>query len=440
MRPRTSFPMIALVALATVPCVSHAGIAASRTDNESDRGGDRTVIALTFSAAGGERNALSVTVDNSGATLTDRVAIQPGRNCFRPPDATPRTLRCRFRGVAALPGDEEERIEVRVKAGDRNDAVLVSGGFPGSSATNTTSIVRLVGGDGDDRLQGIGDTGTYLGGPGADTLTGGPGDDLFAQGSVRDGADTIAGGEQADNGRGDEVSYIRRRSGVRADLAGDRDDGVRGERDRILSGIENLTGGIAGDRLTGDGQSNLIFGGAGGDVVTGGAGRDYVSVGGTRGRRDIVRVRDGVTDFVACDSGTQELELDDSDLFSGEARGPGCETFLRSAPFAAVLFSSGGDLLQTVRTDDGAADLPIACAPDGRRERCRGTARLELDGRSLGSTAFVGRDPFDFARITLSEEDRTLLVERGRLEATLVLEIPEAGITRREQVRLTPSP
>jgi len=442
MRRRHLLPTTFLfLAVAAVPSAAQAGTAASRTTNESDRGGDRTVLSLTFSAAPGERNDLSVAVDATGATLTDSVPITAGRNCVRPEAANPRTVRCAFRGVETLPVDDEERVEARISVGDRNDTVVVSGAFPGSSATNTVSTTRVDGGKGDDRLQSIGDTALYVGGPGDDVLKGGPGDDMFAQGPKPDGADTITGGGQAE-GRGDEVSYIRRRSPIHADLAGDRDDGARGERDRIVGGVENLTGGIRSDRLTGDGQGNLIFGGAGGDVVKGGAGHDYLSVGGTKGKRDIVRARDGETDFVACAVGTQELELDGTDLFSDKRRGEGCETFKRSSAFAAVLYTGGGEtvITQFVTTDTGVTALTLGCAPDGRKARCRGTVRIKIGDRVLASRSFVATDPFGFASIKLPDADRATLAAQGRLEATVVLEIPGAKLTRRTPVVFLPFP
>jgi hypothetical protein len=60
-------------------------------------------------------------------------------------------------------------------------------------------------------------------------------------------AHTLRGGRGPDvleGGAGlDEVTYWRRRLPIRADFDGVADDGARGERDRIASDVEWVTGG-----------------------------------------------------------------------------------------------------------------------------------------------------------------------------------------------------
>ena len=122
---------------------------------------------------------------------------------------------------------------------------------------------KLAGGDGDDALDG---------GTGNDTQQGDAGGDTFVAGALVDGADTFEGGSERDT-----VSYASRRSSVSADLDGQADDGqaagvfgLFGERDRVGTDVEQLTGGTAADTLTGDSRPNILDGGAGDDTLRGG--------------------------------------------------------------------------------------------------------------------------------------------------------------------------
>lgn len=118
---------------------------------------------------------------------------------------------------------------------------------------------RLEGGDGDDVLNGAGGTDTLIGGAGTDEHHGGAGVDT--------------------------VSYAGHGQAVTADLDGVADDGAAGENDLIAADVENLSGSIHADILTGNGGANRLVGDAcpgpvpvlcigGADVLTGGGGAD----------------------------------------------------------------------------------------------------------------------------------------------------------------------
>ena len=119
---------------------------------------------------------------------------------------------------------------------------------------------RLKAGSGDDRLTGGGGNDQELGQEGRDT---------FDQLAVADGADILSGDSSTDS-----VLYTARSSSVTVDLDSAADDGEAGEGDNVLATIERVTGGSAGDTLTGpsDGSDdfNLLLGGAGDDIVNGG--------------------------------------------------------------------------------------------------------------------------------------------------------------------------
>ncbi len=131
---------------------------------------------------------------------------------------------------------------------------------------------------------------TLVGGSGDDYLYAGAGDDQVDAG---EGRDLIIGGTGAGNdtylgGAGiDQVSYTSSTTSINVDLVVGTASGSEIGQD-LLSGIEHLVGGQAGDSLFGDAHDNEIDGylgndqieGAGGnDTLTGGAGNDSMDGG-----------------------------------------------------------------------------------------------------------------------------------------------------------------
>ena len=110
-------------------------------------------------------------------------------------------------------------------------------------------VERVVAGSGDDALFGNGV---------ANRLDGGAGDDLVEGGT---GPDVAIGGAGAD-----VASYVSAPGPVTAAIngtptSGGTADGPVGARDTIGLDIEDLWGGPAGDRLSGNGGDNLLYGG-----------------------------------------------------------------------------------------------------------------------------------------------------------------------------------
>jgi hypothetical protein len=83
-RPLTFAAVVAaLVALATPPAAS-AGTASTRTISFTDRyneSGSRTVVGLRYEAGSGQRNRVTIDVDERGATIVDAAGIRSGRGC-----------------------------------------------------------------------------------------------------------------------------------------------------------------------------------------------------------------------------------------------------------------------------------------------------------------------------------------------------------------------
>ena len=226
-------------------------------------GGDYATTWVGFRAAPGERNLVSVVVaGRRRVVVSDRVPVHPGVGCRRPDPANLRVVRCEMSRGPDPSGVDYEPEGVRVFLGDQADSAKVSRGRRSYGSDS------LSGGPGDDLLVSGPAGVAFMGGPGDDRMLGGPGGDSFTADASLDGQDTMVGGRG-----GDSVSYSLRRRPVSADLDGRRDDGQRGERDRIV-GVEGLTGGRAADRLVGDRHNNLLDGQGGSDQLVGGDGND----------------------------------------------------------------------------------------------------------------------------------------------------------------------
>lgn len=151
---------------------------------------------------------------------------------------------------------------------------IITGTSTGETLVGSTGndVIRAFAGDdlvtgdlGDDLLLG-GDGSSSLG-SGNDTLDGGGGDDRLDGG---DGNDLLIGGAGVD-----EAIYSYARTGVVVDLlAGTATDGSGGTD--TLDTIENVSGSVFGDTLTGDTGDNSFRGLRGNDIINGGAGSDWV--------------------------------------------------------------------------------------------------------------------------------------------------------------------
>lgn len=149
---------------------------------------------------------------------------------------------------------------------------LATGTGAGGDAAGDTllNIERVVGSRFDDTITGSDAVNTLEGGAGNDKLSGGA------------GADTLDGGAGTDT-----ALYLESNSAVIVNLAAGLATGGHATGDRLI-GIENLTGSIYNDQLTGDGGVNHLSGfsgddrlvaGGGNDTLAGGLGADYIDGG-----------------------------------------------------------------------------------------------------------------------------------------------------------------
>lgn len=462
--------LLALLVLA-VACSAAAPVAAStvglerfETTDRSDQSQPGATVIVR--ARRGERNRLRVTARGANVLIADAAGVRPGRGC-RPRGR--RAVACRIgafyeTNMRVFLGDRPDTATfegavligengggLSVKAGAGNDRV--GAGFTGG---------LLDGGAGKDVLRTRANA-TFLGGPGDDRLLGGGGIDGFIADPLPDGSDTMSGASGLDY-----VSYGRRSGDIRADLAGDRDDGAPGERDRIAGDIEELTGGSGDDLLVGNAKSNrLVTGagsdlaigrgggdgltgdesstpddpgdrliaGAGPDVITGGPGPDRIaagpgwdSVSGGAGE-DRVDLRDGARDDVECGDGADALILDGFDFFTSLAGR--CEDVRRDAPAGAVFNNPSSESLET-RYGSRTAGAILGC-PGDAPSPCEGSARLDVSGRTGDPVAFsIARDQSRFVELALDEQAVEQAKREGHVPARLVLETvqPGAGVSR----------
>ncbi len=141
------------------------------------------------------------------------------------------------------------------------------------------SIEHIIGSQGFDNLRGTleanwifgaGNVDYIFGRRGDDTLDGGIGDDVLFGGV---GADVLIGGIHRDR-----AQYSESATAVILDLAQPERNTGEAAGDTYDS-IEDLAGGRFDDRISGDGNSNRLFGREGADVLDGRWGDDYLNGG-----------------------------------------------------------------------------------------------------------------------------------------------------------------
>ncbi len=202
------------------------------------------------------------------------------------------------------------------------------------AAAGADSVVASLG-DGDDQVTvTAGAPADLNGGAGEDHLTGGSADDNLQGGDGNDRLDGGLGADTLDGGAGHDVAdYSLRTSPVGVSLDGDRNDGEASENDAVLSSVEEILGGSAGDVLAGNDAGNVLRGGAGDDNLSAGAGDDVLDGGAgddtLRGGAgadsfaggdgsDTVDARDNVAEDISCGTGHDVVIADDADRVAAD--------------------------------------------------------------------------------------------------------------------------
>lgn len=194
-------------------------------------------------------------------------------------------------------GDPIDAISIDAGAG--NDTINAAnyffaratliGGTGDDSVQGSTQIDSMLGGDGDDTFIGSSGNDTIFGEGGNDSIDGGAGADSL-EGSA--GTDSIVGGPQSDIilGGGD-ADTLRGSGGLDTLVCGDGSDSAYGDTD-----ADQFSGGTGDDQLFGGDGNDFAEAGAGNDTLWGDAGQDNLY--GNEGN-DVLRAVDpNVADFV----------------------------------------------------------------------------------------------------------------------------------------------
>jgi Ca2+-binding RTX toxin-like protein len=176
-----------------------------------------------------------------------------------------------FEDLAELEGEGLDTVYASasyhlVETWIENLYLLGVGDFSGIGNTLSNFIQ---GNTGNNTLDGSYGDDTIQGGAGADAISGSYDNDTIEGGA---GADTISGG----NGT-DVATYATSGAAVTVNLATNVNSGGDAAGD-VLTEIENLTGSVFADTLTGDGGNNRLDGLGGADSMAGGAGDDVYLV------------------------------------------------------------------------------------------------------------------------------------------------------------------
>jgi hypothetical protein len=249
-----------------------------------------------FTAAAGERNALTVDAGSGGAVqFADAGApVSTGRSCISfplgqalcDPDGDPRDGD--GGGVSVDLADSDDRAIIRwIPGTDTHPGqIRVTGGAGDDRIENSANgVIRFEGGDGNDTLVPGPAAGAYL--------LGGAGADLLASSA---GCCAIASYD--DPGRG----------GVRVTLDRMANDGIAGERDDVRT--SGVIGGPGPDVITGDAGANSLTGAGGADVLDGGGGDDSINA--TLQAMHASGGPDG-SDTVICGAGNDDVVADEND-------------------------------------------------------------------------------------------------------------------------------
>jgi hypothetical protein len=387
---------------------------------------------LDFTAAPGEANRVTIsyapglwTVTDAGAPLE---AVDP---CPRPSDPYAPYACAEYQWDRCEVSSDRHTVTCAkdwadgavVELGDGDDVAVVNVPFVEPRPPEAPQIlggtrVRILGGDGADRLVGGIQTDDFLdGGPGADSF-------------------------EAGGGYENRVSYGGRTAPVAVSLDGVANDGEPGEGDNIPDNVR-VEGGAGADRIDGDEGANALNGGMGDDVINGGGGSDFI--GETTGN-DTIDVRDPQGSAFGAPRTDQPPWLSSSALAPPGAVSPGppggwpWDDSVLCGPGHDIVLADPWDAdtsgeCEEMRTDPavqpkvarrlGATSVPVTCLD---AQACGGSVRIVKGGRTLAKGRFqmparsVGR-----VRLKLSKLARSRLKAGRRLPVRL--QVNRAGLT-----------
>ncbi|WP_168566016.1 dockerin type I domain-containing protein [Crateriforma spongiae] len=215
-----------------------------------------------------------------------------------------------FDGNDILIGGNDATEDIRddsndIIRGDAGDDILIGDDGAVLDFDGTFHIIEVIGGSGDDYLEGgigkdwahgVGGNDEIYGGEGHDHLIGGDGDDeIFGEAGSdwlegRDGVDRIfghAGGDLIGGGRGadyidggddEDQLYAHETGGGEPWFIGRKETEDDATEDVLLgrAGPDEIVGGLGNDTIFGGAGSDAILDRGGDDLIEGGLGNDYI--------------------------------------------------------------------------------------------------------------------------------------------------------------------
>jgi VCBS repeat-containing protein len=304
--------------------VASAGIAAGDDVSITVRYTDGTTQTFNEEVTAGPGGSMQLVVDGFNASKTvDYVTIDPVDSNMK------------ITGVALSytttinPADQLLNFQLTGtdadgdKASDAFTVTVMAGTSGDDNITTGSSNDQVSGGAGNDTLNGGAGNDVLIGGTGNDVLNGGTGSDTA---SYSDSATPVRINlDDSGNAATDTASLTPANGEVGGAAFGD---------DSI--GIENLTGGSAGDYLAGNSSSNVLmglggddflFGENGNDILNGGSGQDTMT-GGAGADTFVVSadaIGGSINDIISDFTIAQGDQIDLSELLKGLAAGTDLE-------------------------------------------------------------------------------------------------------------------
>jgi Ca2+-binding RTX toxin-like protein len=266
-----------------------------------------------------------------------------------------------------------DNIDASIDGGRDDGSALDRNADSNATDEITGSVEDLIGGSGNDLLKGNGDDNILLGGPGNDRIQGHGGNDQLGGDEGNDaleggvGGDVMEGGanddmlfggadrDAYDGGDGSDIAdFSSATTPVSVTLDGGANDGEAFEGDLVHGNVEGAIGGLDDDILhgndgsgtfIGNGGNDTFFGGLGGDTFIGGEGVDTVSYGDHPGgvtANLAVAGGDGMAD--ENDNITPDVEGIDGSPGDDVLSGDGKDNFINGA--------AGNDRLSGAEGDD----------------------------------------------------------------------------------------
>jgi Ca2+-binding RTX toxin-like protein len=278
-----------------------------------------------------------------------------------------------YGGIPSLTQSRSEAVKASIDGAVNDGSSLDVNTSSGASDEINPDVEGIIGGDGNDVLEGDGDRNALVGGVGDDLLQGHAGGDDLSGG---EGTDTLEGGEDGDaldGGPGDD--FLNGGFGNDAIDGGDgtdtatwsdattpvtvipnglADDGRVFEGDNVAGTVESLIGGIDNDTLVGNGGNGKIEGNGGDDLLDGGFGSDIILGGSgndTAGYGDRIAP---VNVSLAVPGG--DGEVDENDDIAGDvegiAGGRGADVLAGNGALNLINGGPGDDRISGAEGDD----------------------------------------------------------------------------------------